>query len=307
MATQKRLFFAGGSGLLALNWALMLHKTWDVFLGLHNRKISPSFASTVHIFSQPTAKDWITSLSEISPDFVVNAAAVTSIEYCEQNPEIAFQANVLFAEELALACNLLKIPLVHISTDHLFTGVSSFVTEETRPDPMNIYGKTKAEAESRVLNACPKALVIRTNFYGWGTSYRYSITDKVIRELRAGNVYTAFDDVYFTPIFISDLVSVVHQLLEFGVNGIFNIVGDERLTKYDFCRLLVNTFRLQSSLLQPISIHEFPALVQRPKDMSLSNLKATKLLDRGFRSVAEGLISLRDQSHQGYSMELQQL
>jgi dTDP-4-dehydrorhamnose reductase len=307
MASRKRLFFAGGSGLLALNWALMLHEKWDVFLGLHNRKISPSFASTVHLLSQPTTQDWITTLSEISPDVVVNAAAVTSIEYCEQNPEIAFAVNVLFAEELALACNLLKIPLVHISTDHLYSGLASFATEQTRPDPMNVYGKTKAEAESRVLHACSNALVIRTNFYGWGTSYRHSITDKVIHELQAGNVYTAFDDVYFTPILIADLVSAIHQLLELGANGIINLVGDERVSKYDFCRLLVNTFRFQSSLLQPISIDEVPALVQRPKDMSLSNLKATKWLNRGFKSVGEGLICLRDQLNQGYSKELQQL
>ena len=201
----------------------------------------------------------------------------------------------------------MNIPLVHISTDHLFNGLCPFANEQTRPDPLNVYGLTKAEAEYRVLNACPSALVIRTNFYGWGTNYRYSFSDKVIQQLQAGKVYAAFDDVYFTPILISDLVLAIHHLLELGAQGIFHVVGDQRLSKYDFCVLLAKTFCLPASLLQPISIHEVPALVPRPRDMSLSNLKATQWLNKSLGSVVEGLDRLKDQSNQGYQKELVQL
>ena len=306
MDMQKRLFLAGGSGLLALNWACICRETYDVFLLLHNRKISPSFASTVHL-SKLTTKELISALTEISPHVVVNAAAATDVEYCELHPEIAFGVNVVFAEQLAYACNHLKIPLVHISTDHLFSGVSPFTTEEARPNPVNVYGQTKAEAESRVLNACPSALVIRTNFYGWGTSYRSSFSDKVIQQLETGNVYTAFNDVFFTPILVSDLVASIHNLLELGAKGIFNVVGDQRLSKYDFCLLVAKAFYLEPSLLQPISIHEIPALVQRPKDMSLSNLKATQWLNKSFGSVFDGLARLKNQSDCDFQKELQEL
>jgi dTDP-4-dehydrorhamnose reductase len=306
MGTRKRLFLTGGSGLLALNWALLCHDKYDVILGLHNRIINPPFACTVHL-PQATTQDLINTLSEISPHLVVNAAAVTNVEYCELHPEISYEVNVVFAEQIAYACDHLKIPLVHISTDHLFSGLSTFATEQTQPAPLNVYGKTKVEAESRVLNAFPNALIIRTNFYGWGTSYRHSSTDKVIKELQAGNVYTAFNDVYFTPILISDLISAIHDLLELGAKGIFHVVGNERLSKYDFCLLLANTLCLQQSLVQPISIHDVNNLVQRPKDMSLCNLKATQWLNRGLGSAVEGLVRLRDQSAQGYSRELQQL
>jgi dTDP-4-dehydrorhamnose reductase len=306
MARLKRLFLTGGSGLLALNWALLCHETWDVFLGIHTHKIFPTFAATVQL-SQPTTQHLITVLSEISPHLVVNTAAATNIEYCELHPEIAFEVNVVFAEQLACACNHLMIPLVHLSTDHIFDGSFPFATEDSAPHPLNVYGQTKAEAESRVLNDCKDALIIRTNFYGWGTSYRYSMTDKIIQTLTNANVYTAFSDVYFTPILISDLVSSILALVELGANGIFHVVGDQRLSKYDFCLLLAKTFGFKSSLLQPISIDDVPALVQRPKDMSLSNLKATQWLNRSFGSVVEGLSCLRDQSNQGYQKELQQL
>lgn len=306
MANLKRLFLTGGSGLLALNWALLVHETWDVFLGIHNRIICPTFASTVRI-SQPNTRHLITILSEISPQLVVNAAAVTNVEYCELHPEIAFEINVLFAEQLACACNHLKIPLVHLSTDHLFDGSFPFATENSALNPLNVYAQTKAEAESRVLSNCSRALIIRTNFYGWGTSYRYSMTDNIIQVLQNANVYTAFDDVYFTPILISHLVSVIHALVNLGAQGIFHVVGDQRLSKYDFCLILAKIFGFRSSLLLPISIDDMPALVQRPKDMSLSNLKATQLLDRGFGSVYEGLISLRHQSDNECRKVLQKL
>ena len=307
MSLQKRLLVTGGSGLLALNIALHCHKTLDVFLGLHKRKVKPSFASTLYLPRHPTSQDWIKSLSEIMPSYVVNAAAATNIEHCEHNPENAFYVNVQFAERIAYACNHLDIPLVHISTDHLFSGVYPFSTEQTPPDPVNVYGQTKAEAESRVLSVCPSALVIRTNFYGWGTSYRSSFSDKVIQQLSAGNVYNAFSDVYYTPILISDLISAIHHLCELGAKGIFNVVGDQRLSKYDFSLLVAKTFSLESSLLNPISIHEVPTLVQRPKDMSLSNLKATQFLNKGFGSVVDGLLRLKDQSNYDFQKELQQL
>lgn len=306
MGSHKRLFLAGGSGLLALNWALLCHEKWHVFLGLHNRKITPRFASTVHI-PFPTTENLFNSLSDISPQLVVNAAAATSIEFCESNPEIAFKVNVSFAEQLASACNLLNIPLVHISTDHLFSGLHSFATEQTPLTPINVYGKTKAEAESRVLNVCPNALVVRTNFFGWGTSYRYSITDKIIQELQSGNSYGAFRDVFFTPIHVSNLVSSIHHLIELRASGIFHVVSDQRLSKYDFCSLLAKTFCFPSSLIKPISIHDVPDLVQRPRDMSLSNYKVSTYLGNGLGTALDGLIYLRDQSQQGFSKELQLL
>ena len=306
MASQKRLFLTGGSGLLALNWALLCHETWDVCLALHKRTIYPTFARTVYLL-HPTIQDLISVLSDISPELVVNTAAATNVEYCELHPEIAFEVNVVFAEQLAYACNHLMIPLVHLSTDHLFDGFFPFASEETELYPLNVYAQTKAEAEYRVLNACQNALVIRTNFYGWGTSYRHSMTDKIIQSLQDSHVFTAFNDVYFTPILISDLVSIIHALLDLHANGIFHVVGDQRLSKYEFGLLLAETFGLQSSLIQPISIHDLPTLVQRPKDMSLCNQKATRLLNRGFGSVVDGLVRLKQESTHFYQKELQQL
>lgn len=306
MARGTRQLLTGGSGLLALNWALACHRSSEVFLGLHTRKISPTFAATVPL-SFNSLRDLQALLSEISPDLVVNTTAITNIEYCEANPKHAYGANVIFAENLACACSQLLIPLVHISTDHLFSGNFSMSTESCPLHPINVYAETKAEAEQKVLTAYPNALVIRTNFYGWGTSYRSSITDQIINTLKDGHIFNAFHDVFFTPILVNDLVDAVFELLALGASGIFNVVSDERISKYQFASSLVEVFGLPSSLLKSISINDMPLLVRRPRDMSLSNQKTCNCLGHSLGSVESGLHRLLDQSIQCYQKELQQL
>jgi len=306
MIEKKKLFLAGGSGLLALNWALHCHETWDVCLGIHNRIISPTFASKMSILYQ-SFDELKNILSDANPDLVVNAAALTNIEYCQLNPGFAYLANVIFAEHIASACNYLQIPLVHISTDHLFSGLFPLATEKSLVNPVNIYASTKAEAEQKVLKACPNALVVRTNFYGWGSSYRSSLTDQIIKALQYGREFHAFTDVFFTPILATDLAYTIFELVEHDAFGVFNVVGNERLSKYEFAVSVVETFALPASLLHPISIEDKPLLVPRPLDLSLSNLKATNFLSRSFGNVADGLCRLRDQSSNGFQEELQKL
>jgi dTDP-4-dehydrorhamnose reductase len=108
----------------------------------------------------------------------------------------------------------LGIPLVHISTDHLFEGNASMLSEEEPSNTINVYGKTKALAESSVGEINPDALIIRTNFYAWGTSYRKSFSDYIIESLRHGELLSLFDDVYYTPILAENLINTVHELLK---------------------------------------------------------------------------------------------
>jgi dTDP-4-dehydrorhamnose reductase len=90
---------------------------------------------------------------------------------------------------LRLACKEQSIKLVYISTDHLVSGVKPLVTEEEPVSPMNRYAQTKSEAENRVLAISKENLAIRTNFYGWGTSYRDSFSDFIISNLRKGKTF----------------------------------------------------------------------------------------------------------------------
>src|SRR5205823_2508498 len=127
-----------------------------------------------------------TDFQELAPDVVVHAAGLTNVDRCEQYPVLSRRANAEIARNVAIAVAHSRAKLVHISSDHLFSGERSFYREDDPTQPLNEYGRSKVAAEEWVLQACPSALVIRTNFFGWGHCLRQSFSDWIIINLRAG-------------------------------------------------------------------------------------------------------------------------
>jgi dTDP-4-dehydrorhamnose reductase len=246
-------------------------------------------------------------MSIIKPDVVIHAAGLTSVELCEAEPDLARHINTELAENVAKVCARLELLLVYISTDHLFAGADTLVSENHPVAPVNTYGRSKAEAENRVRNICPQALMIRTNFFGWGTSYRQSFSDIVINSLLAGKELTLFQDVLYTPILVETLALAVHELVEHKESGVFNIVGDERVSKYDFGMRLAEQFDLNRSLIKPGLIIERPSLVKRPLDISLSNQKIVSILNRKLGGVVQDIVRLHQQEQIGQAQELKTL
>ncbi len=303
---HQRVLITGGSGLLALNWAMAIRDRYEVTLGLHSKNIVLGGVNCLSIDLE-SVEQLSQTMSIIKPDVVIHTAGLTSVERCEAEPDLARHVNTELAENVAKACTRLELPLVHISTDHLFAGVDTLVSENRPVAPINIYGRTKAEAEQRVLNACAQALVIRTNFFGWGTHYRQSFSDIVINGLRAGKELTLFQDVLYTPILAETLALAVHELVECKESGVFNVVGDERVSKYDFGISLAEQFGLDRSLIKPGLIVKRPGLVKRPLDMSLSNQKISRTLNRKLGGVVQHIARLYQQEQIGQAQELKTL
>jgi len=300
------MLFTGGSGLLAVNWAQAMRDSCALTLGLHNRKISLSQTLAKKIDLESVDK-LTRILEELNCKVVVNAAGLASVEQCESDPALAHHVNVTLASNVAKACANLGLQLVHISTDHLFSGQEPMVTEDHPIAPVNVYGKTKAEAEHRVSEINPGALVIRTNFYGWGTSYRQSFSDMVIKRLRSHQEITLFQDVSYTPVLIDNVAKVVHDLIDLKVSGTFHVVGDDRISKYEFGLRIAKKFGLDSSKIVPGFLANQPRLTQRPFDMSLSNSKVRNLLGRPVGSIQEQITTLHQQEYNGLAQELQKL
>lgn len=282
----------GGTGLLGINWCASIADTHQVTLGVHRRVVDFP-AVGIKKLSFESFDSFLRDLDDVRPDCVVHAAALTNIDVCEQNPELAFRVNVEIAGIVARACALRGIRLAHISTDHLFLGDRQFLDERASVDPVNIYGKTKAEAEVRVRDIYPQALVIRTNFFGWGPRYRRSFSDWVYDNLKQNRPITLFNDVFYTPIYIGRLVQTVHKLVEGTSTGIFHVVGDERVSKYDFAMELASLFGLDRGLLSYSSVHSQKNRVVRPKDMSLSNKKVSKELNINVGGITEHLLHMK--------------
>jgi len=303
---KQKILITGGSGLLALNWALLTRHEFDVLLCQHDRLVSLSNVENTKC-DLGSVKDFIGLLIKYRPKYVVHTAGFTDIDACEINPDLAEFVNVTLAANVAQACAEQEIPLAHISSDHLFSGDKSMLSEEAIVDPVNVYGRTKAKAEERVLAIYNQSLVIRTNFYGWGTSYRKSFSDFIIQNLRSLKPIQLFDDVMYCPIVIVELVKAIHELMSFNAHGIYHIVGDEKLSKFKFGEKVAEQFELSSDLINRSRLSEQQGFVKRPFNMSLSNEKICALLGRRIGSVESHLKILFEQEKIGQAVELSRL
>ena len=258
--------------MLAVNWAVQMRYQWDVHLLLHHRKIAIP-GVTCHMVDISTPDTAGRVINRLLPDLVINSVALTDVDRCARDQDLATQCNVKIATNMAFAAKASGSTFVQISTDHLFDGTKPLRSEKDQPSPANHYGMTKWQAEMEVAEALAESLIVRTNFFGWGPSYRPSFSDWILSALENGQQVHMFTDAYFTPVYMSNLINAVHSLYEAGQSGIYNIVGGERLSKYQFGKRLCRVFGCDETLVRPTLLSERSNMVPRPFDMSLSNDK----------------------------------
>jgi dTDP-4-dehydrorhamnose reductase len=235
----------------------------------------------------------LSKIQTIRPQAILHTAGMTNVDACENDPLEAERQNVTATENVAHAAKAVSAKLIHISTDHLSDGTKAFVTEEALPSPLNEYARTKLMAEEAVGRICPNALIIRTNFFGWGTPFKTSFSNWILDGLKQGKEVPLFVDVFITAILINDLLDVILELLEKGATGIFNVVGSERVSKHQFGVQLAKTFGYPVNGLRPVSVKDIHLRAPRPLDMSLSTDKVTKFVGKKMPSLDESLKRLK--------------
>ena len=283
-----RIFITGISGLLGLNMAVQLRGEHQVSGCYYSHPVELEGVEALKL--DLTRSDETTSaLRDLRPDLVIHTAGLTSVEACEDDADLAYRFNVVASRHAGQATAALGARLVHISTDHLFDGTKPWRTEDDAAAPLNVYSLTKLQAEDAVLQACPGALIVRTNFFGWGTPVRTSFSDWILESLRMGRELTMFSDVFFTPLLINDLIDVVMVLVSRDARGVLNVAGGERLSKYDFAMKLARAFGEPAGGIREISVDDFSFRARRPRDMSLCSARAESLLESRMPRVKDGL------------------
>ncbi|MDC0563919.1 DegT/DnrJ/EryC1/StrS family aminotransferase [Alphaproteobacteria bacterium] len=301
---MSKILITGGTGLLGTNWALQTREKNEVHILSNQQKIKIEGTYT-HDLDWENKSNYEKLVSSLSPDLIINAAGFTNVDDCETQFEKSMKANVMLAERVAKSAFNNQAKLVHISTDHLFSGKSSFNTEQDETLPLNTYAKHKLEAETRVSLACSEAIICRTNFFGWSPSYRPAFLDKILEELKSGNVVQMFDDVFFTPISIPCLVDIVNILIKQNEYGLINVCGNERLSKYHFAVKIASAFGFDPNQIQPIQASRIKGGTIRPPDLSLSDKRLRGILKSDGISIQTSISSLK--SDISYREEIQSL
>ncbi len=225
-------------------------------------------------------------LARVGPDVLIHCAGLVNVDRCEQEPALAYAMNAdltaRFARDLAPGALF-----VYITTDGVFRGDGSMATENTIPCPRTVYGRSKLHGEWDVQIVRREHLIIRSNFFGWSSGRKQSSAEWLFAALTAGTPLTLFDDLFFTPIYVTHLVERVLSLVSGRHRGTFHVTGRDRVSKYQ--RALAERARLPTIPITIGSLDDAPLAAPRPKDISLNSDKLRLALGRESPSLAEGI------------------
>ncbi len=238
------------------------------------------------------------AVGDAEPDGVVHAAAWPELLRCEQDPDGARRANVNATAVLARACARNGARLVFLSTDQVFDGERGGYAEADEPAPVNVYGRTKLDAEQAVASgfaaaAGPRAAgcVLRLSLvYGTSPGGQRTPVEQILAAVRRGERPRLFADEFRTPVFAEDAARACEELLtRAGPPRLLHLGGPDRATRYELGLMIADRWGFPRSVLERGSQAEMGSAVHRPRDVSLDSSLARSWLIRPPRTLPDGL------------------
>lgn len=202
----------------------------------------------------------INFIVKYKPDLIIYTAGLTNVDFCEERPDIAYYLN---SEVLSFISHKSGAKIVYFSTDYVFNGLAGSYTEQSIPDPINIYGKSKLKGENAVLQGSSKNLVLRVSGL-FGPSTLLKVTSK----------YSSNDNRITSPISVENVCQVTNVLLKNNESGIFHIAGNA-LSRYEFQQILF-FYSFDNNTVVPTFYSDVYNAVPRPKNTSLKSAKLSK-------------------------------
>jgi dTDP-4-dehydrorhamnose reductase len=298
-----RILITGATGLLGQVVTTDLGQVHEVTALVHNRRFvgpTPVQVAVDLTEGKLAQRVWATE----RPDLVIHTAALASIDLCEANPDLARVLNCEVAGTVARLCRDHGSKLVHISTDAVFDGSAGPYREDDAPLPVSVYARTKLDGEKACLDVLPDALVARVNFFGPSGPPRRGLACFFLDSFSRGEAVNGFVDVEFTPAYSRDLGELLIEAAEAGISGIRHFGGRDRLSKYDFGRLVAEVFGYDSTLVRKASVDVLGTPARRISHLSMDSRLLASELGRPMPSPREGLERMRDDLAGGYEARL---
>lgn len=218
-------------------------------------------------------------LKQQKPDWVINAAAYTAVDRAETEPEAAFAVNFMGVENLAKVCSDLNVPLLHISTDYVFSGEKHQpYTEDDSCEPNNVYGKSKLAGELVLKEILPQHIILRTSWvYG---QYGKNFMKTMLRLAQEKKELAIIADQQGSPTATPDLAYAILKIIQADKQywGTYHCTNQESTTWFEFAKAI---FKYQTVLpsapeLKAITTSEYITVARRPMYSVLDCAKLKK-------------------------------
>jgi dTDP-4-dehydrorhamnose reductase len=228
--------------------------------------------------------------TEYAPDIVVHAGAMSKPDDCELNQWEAYRQNTEATVTLAVNAEEFKSFFIFISTDFIFDGERGMYREDDKPNPVNFYGKTKAEAEEAIREYPFDWSIVRTVLvYGKPQAAKANLLTIVKDKLEKKEVYNVVNDQVRTPTYVDDLAQGIITIIEKKAKGIYHLSGEDVLTPYQMAVKTAEYLGLNSSLINKVTAADFSQPAKRPLVTGFIIDKAKRELGFQPLSFEEGL------------------
>ena len=298
---MKRILVCGSNGLLgqSIAWMLQKENDYEVLHTSHHRTFYlgnyPFDYTQLDISNKSDVKSLVSSFR---PDVIFNAAAMSNVEACEKERELAWKVNVTAVENITEIARRINAKLVHVSTDYVFDGKSSPYDEHSRVHPVNYYGKTKLAGENVILKSGIDFAILRTIVvYGTGVSVKNNFALWVVKSLSQGEKIRCVDDQISNPTHVHDLATAMINIVKYDGNGLYHASGPEVMSRYDFAVKAAEVFDLDVNSIERIKSSELVWRAIRPLNTAFNIDKAKKEIHYSPMGVTEGLELLRKELH----------
>jgi dTDP-4-dehydrorhamnose reductase len=287
-----RVLVVGANGLLGSN---VVHagqqRGWGVSGTYHSTR--PNFDIPLTQFDLQEYSTFDKIIDEHGPDVVVNCAAMTDVDGCEQNPEAAHVVNSEAPAGMASRCEQAGIDFVHVSTDYVFDGTARDPYSETAvPNPVQVYGESKLAGEQAVRDAMETPLLPRLSFV-WGihrsTGTLSGFPAWVREQLQADEAIPLFTDQWVTPTRAGQAAETVLELVEQEASGLYHVACTSCVTPYEFGEILADRIDTSPDLLQEGSTTDIDREATRPTYSCLDVTKVANELERAQPTLRENV------------------
>ena len=263
-----KILITGSNGMLG-------HDLIEVLKDSHELVLTTS--ATLDITDKQKTIEFI---RDNKPDIVINSAAYTDVDGCEENQELAYSVNGEGVRNLAIGCSEAKCPLVHISTDYVFDGSARDpIGEDGEIGPISVYGKSKLKGEEAILEILDEFFIIRT---AWLYGINGKNFPKTMMELAKSHpeITVVYDEVG-TPTYTPDLARAISELIETNYYGIYHLTNSGSCSWCEFARYIFEVAGVDVKVV-PVTASEFARPAPRP---SYSVLENRKWVENGFEPL----------------------
>lgn len=232
------------------------------------------------------------------PNFIINTAAMTNVDACEDNKEECDKLNVELVRNLKNIALEIESHIIHISTDFIFDGTKQegYYKETDNPNPLSYYGLSKLKSEEILRNSTINFTILRTILV-YGKVHDMSRNNIVLwvrKMLSEKKEITIVNDQYRTPTYAEDLALACKISIEKKATGVFNISSSKLLSIFEIAQQIAEVFNLDKSLIKPISTKTLNQRAPRPVKTGFNLEKTNKELNFHPKTFKEDLQKFKE-------------